>query len=336
MSTFLTTAESTPANPLDHLANLAWAAGDRLRLGVLRVLARDAFGVLELCQLFDIKQPSMSHHLKILSEAGLVVHRREGTNLYYRRAPAPSALVAELFCALDATQMDALTSQRLEAVQATRAEASRRFFAQFGQEYREHQDLIARLADYGPRVVERATALGLNGVILEIGPGGGELLPELGSIAETVIALDVSAEMLAQAQQYAAQQNANNIRFVHGDTTSVQASGLPLADVVVMNMVLHHTARPADIFQDVARLLAPGGSFLLTELCDHSQGEKAREVCGDVWPGFHPDTLTSWAIAAGLVPAREEYQAQRNGFRLQLREFTQPVSATTVTSIALN
>ncbi len=326
---------STEKSPLDHLANLAWAAGDRLRLGVLRVLARDAFGVLELCQLFDIKQPSMSHHLKILSEAGLVVHRREGTNLYYRRAPAPSALVAELFCALDATTTDTLTSQRLEAVQATRAEASRRFFAQFGNEYREHQDLIARLSDYGPRVVERTAAHASDAIVLEIGPGGGELLPEFASIAKEVIALDVSAEMLTQAKARARQQQVSNIRFVHGDTASALLLNLPPANAIVMNMVLHHIAKPADIFHHVAALLAPGGCFLLTELCEHSQGEKAREVCGDVWPGFHPDTLTAWAADAGLVPSHEEYQAQRNGFRLQLREFTQPVSATTLNPIAL-
>lgn len=326
---------STEKSPLDHLANLAWAAGDRLRLGVLRVLARDAFGVLELCQLFDIKQPSMSHHLKILSEAGLVVHRREGTNLYYRRAPAPSALVAELFCALDATTTDTLTSQRLEAVQATRAEASRRFFAQFGNEYRVHQDLIARLSDYGPRVVERTAAHATDAIVLEIGPGGGELLPEFASIAKEVIALDVSAEMLTQAKARARQQQVSKIRFVHGDTASALLLNLPPANAIVMNMVLHHIAKPADIFHHVAALLAPGGCFLLTELCEHSQGEKAREVCGDVWPGFHPDTLTAWAADAGLVPSHEEYQAQRNGFRLQLREFTQPVSATTVNPIAL-
>ncbi|MEL0029045.1 MAG: metalloregulator ArsR/SmtB family transcription factor, partial [Perlucidibaca sp.] len=168
-----------PLTALDHLANLAWAAGDRLRLGVLRVLARDSFGVLELCQLFNIKQPSMSHHLKILSEAGLVAHRREGTNLYYRRAPAESALISELFAALDATAPEEVIAQRMEAVRAARAEASRRFFAEHGDEYRQHQDLIARLADYGPRVVERIAQLAPDGVVLEIGPGGGELLPDL-------------------------------------------------------------------------------------------------------------------------------------------------------------
>src|SRR5574343_2114755 len=97
------TAATPASNSLEHLADLAWAAGDRLRLGVLRILARDSFGVLELCQLFEIKQPSMSHHLKILAEAGLVTHRREGTNLYYRRAVADSPLLAELFAAIDDT-----------------------------------------------------------------------------------------------------------------------------------------------------------------------------------------------------------------------------------------
>lgn len=318
---------NTPADAsstLDRLADLAWAAGDRLRLGVLRVLARDSFGVMELCQLFDIKQPSMSHHLKILAEAGLVAHRREGTNLYYRRAPAESPLIAELFAALDALAADTDLVPRLEALQAARAEASRRFFAEHGDAYRQHQDLIARLTDYGPRVVERVGQLAAGEVVLEIGPGGGELLPELAAQAGEVIALDVSREMLAQAERLTRATGVTNIRFVAGDTRGARALALPAARAVVMNMVLHHTARPAEVIADVAALLAPGGTFVLTELCEHGQGEKAREICGDVWPGFTPDTLTGWAVAAGLQPTREEYLAQRNGFRLQIREFTRP------------
>lgn len=318
------TPKGLPESPLEHLANLAWAAGDRLRLGVLRALARDSFGVLELCQLFDIKQPSMSHHLKILAEAGLVAHRREGTNLYYRRAPAESALVAELFCALDAVTADATLTQRLEAVQLARSEASQRFFAEQGDRYRQHQDLIARLSDYGPRVVERVAQLVAGGRVLEIGPGGGELLPDLAAVAGQVIALDASREMLAQAEQRVQTAGLGNVRLVVGDITAADCPNLPAADVIVMNMVLHHTPRPAEVMQAVADRLAPGGTFVITELCDHAQGEKAREVCGDVWPGFAPDTLTTWAVAAGLQAQREEYLAQRNGFRIQIREFSKP------------
>src|SRR6187431_2932141 len=72
--------------PLSPLANLLKAAGDPLRLEILRVLSQDSFGVLELCRIFSIKQSGMSHHLKVLTSAGLLSTRREGNSIFYRRA----------------------------------------------------------------------------------------------------------------------------------------------------------------------------------------------------------------------------------------------------------
>src|SRR5690606_40551176 len=71
---------------IDQLAALLKAAGDPLRLDILRVLAQDSFGVLELCQMFSAKQSGMSHHLKVLTNAGLLTSRREGNSIFYRRA----------------------------------------------------------------------------------------------------------------------------------------------------------------------------------------------------------------------------------------------------------
>ncbi|MBU0836066.1 MAG: metalloregulator ArsR/SmtB family transcription factor, partial [Gammaproteobacteria bacterium] len=62
----------------DSLAALCKAGGDALRLNVLRALASDSFGVLELAQIFAIGQSGMSHHLKVLTQAGLLATRREG------------------------------------------------------------------------------------------------------------------------------------------------------------------------------------------------------------------------------------------------------------------
>lgn len=53
----------------EALAALCKASGDALRLNVLRALANDSFGVLELAQIFDIGQSGMSHHLKVLAQA---------------------------------------------------------------------------------------------------------------------------------------------------------------------------------------------------------------------------------------------------------------------------
>ena len=68
------------------LAALCKASSDPLRLQVLRVLREDSFGVGELCAIFGIRQPALSHHLKVLANAGLVATRREGNSIFYRRS----------------------------------------------------------------------------------------------------------------------------------------------------------------------------------------------------------------------------------------------------------
>ena len=61
-------AASPAATPqLAALANLCKASADPLRLQVLRVLCKDSFGVSELCSIFGIRQPALSHHLKVLA-----------------------------------------------------------------------------------------------------------------------------------------------------------------------------------------------------------------------------------------------------------------------------
>ena len=80
----------------DQLAALCKAGGDPLRLNVLRALANDSFGVLELAQIFAIGQSGMSHHLKVLAQAGLLATRREGNAIFYRRGLPGGRLYVEL------------------------------------------------------------------------------------------------------------------------------------------------------------------------------------------------------------------------------------------------
>ena len=73
----------------DELSALCKAGGDPLRLNVLRALANDSFGVLELTHIFATGQSGMSHHLKVLSQAQLVATRREG-NAIFIVVPCPT------------------------------------------------------------------------------------------------------------------------------------------------------------------------------------------------------------------------------------------------------
>jgi len=72
-----------------HLAEVAKALGDPIRLQLVDVLRRHAgkVCVCELVPLFDISQPTLSHHLKKLRDAGLVDSERRGLWAYYYVRP---------------------------------------------------------------------------------------------------------------------------------------------------------------------------------------------------------------------------------------------------------
>src|SRR5690606_41497486 len=81
-----------------------------------------------------------------------------------------------------------------------------------------------------------------------------------------------------------------------------------------------HVPPPAHLFEEVAGALRSGGSLNVTELGRHEQ-QWAEQACGDLWLGFEPEELTQWAQAAGFGEDRSVYLAQRNGFRVQIRQF---------------
>jgi ArsR family transcriptional regulator, arsenate/arsenite/antimonite-responsive transcriptional repressor len=67
------------------IARVAKALGDPIRLQLVDVLRRHAgkVCVCELVPLFDLSQPTVSHHLKVLREAGIVGSERRGLWAYY-------------------------------------------------------------------------------------------------------------------------------------------------------------------------------------------------------------------------------------------------------------
>lgn len=315
---------------LSPLPALLKAAGDPLRLDILRVLTQDSFGVLELCHLFDSKQSGMSHHLKVLTSAGLLTTRREGNSIFYRRAYfAPdhplAALQQQLFATIDQIPLGAALADQLEQLQRERGAASQHFFAENAHKFRAQQDLIASYPVYAEQVTQllNNTPLRARNLVLEVGPGEGEFLKVLAQGFKQVIALDNADTMLDKSRAFAGKQKLRNVEFILGDTASLQQHKV-LADCIVVNMVLHHTPSPADIFQDLSDVLIPGGALLVTDLCRHEQ-TWARDACGDLWQGFEPQDFSRWASAAGLTEGQSVYFALRNGFQIQLRQFFKPI-----------
>jgi ArsR family transcriptional regulator len=74
----------------DDLAGTFKALGDPVRLRLLSMIASAADGEICVCDLseaFSLTGPTISHHLRILREAGLVHGVRRGTWVYYRAVP---------------------------------------------------------------------------------------------------------------------------------------------------------------------------------------------------------------------------------------------------------
>jgi len=72
----------------DELAARFKALADPTRVAIVnRLAAADEVCVCDLNAAFDLSQPTISHHLKILREAGLVDSTRRGTWAFYRLVP---------------------------------------------------------------------------------------------------------------------------------------------------------------------------------------------------------------------------------------------------------
>lgn len=86
---------SLTSEPLDavravELSRLFKALGDPARLRLLSMIASAGGGETCVCDLntaFDLTGPTISHHLKVLREAGLISGERRGTWVYYRADP---------------------------------------------------------------------------------------------------------------------------------------------------------------------------------------------------------------------------------------------------------
>lgn len=318
-----------PALDCEQLALFCKASADELRLNILRVLRNDSYSVQELSHIVDLKQSALSHHLKVLAAAHWVTTRREGNTIFYRRNVLAhdlplAALQSSLFNSVDACVLDAAIVHRLHDIEENRTESSRVFFIENAAKFREQQDLIASFDHYADSVeaLLKLIPLPAREHALEIGPGEGLFLNALAREFHKVSAFDTSNAMLSQAKQWINKSSLDNVHLFYGDTRKA-AANLANVDCVVINMVLHHVASPADVFNDISACLKPGGALLVTDLCHHDQ-EWAKTACGDVWMGFDPDDLTHWANKAGLLHGQSTYLAQRNGFRIQIRHFYKP------------
>jgi ubiquinone/menaquinone biosynthesis C-methylase UbiE len=117
-------------------------------------------------------------------------------------------------------------------------------------------------------VARRAIALMSQGEAADLGCGPGDLVILLAQMAPKlhVTGVDLSDEMLEQAHARAQEAGfEERVAFRKGDVASIPFPDISL-DLVVSTLSLHHWSDPVIVLDEIARVLCPGGAFLIFDL----------------------------------------------------------------------
>ena len=93
-----TDAPPLPRRAAEDLAAIFKALADPTRVAIVNQLTTtEGVCVCDLTAAFDLSQPTISHHLRVLRDAGLVEADRRGTWAYYRLVPDAIAALRNVF-----------------------------------------------------------------------------------------------------------------------------------------------------------------------------------------------------------------------------------------------
>lgn len=290
-------------NTLDIFRALA----DSTRLRIVALVRSMELSVGELAQVLGQSQPRVSRHVKILSDAGIVERRKEGSWVFV--ALGARDVVEPLCTALDTWEGDRAHARaeadaaRLAAVRADRASHAAGWFESNAGEWdairslhvAESQVEAAMAAVLGEERVDR---------LIDIGTGTGRMLELFAGQADHALGIDRSSEMLRLARAKLSEKG-----FEHAELRQADLYDLPLeagaADLAILHHVLHFAQTPDAAIAEAARVLSPGGRLLIVDFAPHGR-EELRTRDAHARLGFSDEQMIGWFGGAGLAPVRTE------------------------------
>jgi ArsR family transcriptional regulator len=268
---------------------------DPNRLRLLLLLGSEELSVAELQEILSMGQSTISTHLSLLKQAGLVEDRRTGKSSLYRLIVADGLLAGLLAQAKREIPEAEADRQAMLRVVKKRQDTMRAFF----------DSVAGRLGkDYVPgrswkSMAEALLRLMPPMVIADLGAGEGGFALLLSQTAKHVIAVDSSAKMIEVSREQALRHGVQNIDFRLGDIESLPIEDQAV-DLVFFSQSLHHALHPQRALHEAHRILTPAGRIVILDLLKH-RFEEAREIYADEWLGFSEAELEAMLQKAGFT-----------------------------------
>lgn len=282
----------------DVLLSRMSALADATRLRLLRLLERRELGVVDLCDVLQLPQSTISRHLKVLADQGWVRASRQGTTHLYRMPLDQLEPEARRLWLLARDQIGNWATIHQDALRLTRRLRQRQERAQafFAGAAREWDKLRGEL--YGDDFV-RAAMLALlpsRYVVADLGCGTGQIAAELAAVAGRVIAVDNSPAMLRAARKRTAELA--NIDLRRGDLAALPIDD-GACDAAMLLLALTYVADPPAVLAEARRILKPAGKVVVVDLLPHDREDFQRHM-GQQCRGFALDEIKEVLASAGF------------------------------------
>lgn len=283
-------------------ALLGWmgSLADPTRLRLLRLLERHELGVVELCEILQLPQSTVSRHLKVLGDQSWVNSRRQGTTHLYRMILDELEPASRRLWLLAREQTDNWATVAQDELRLTRLLNSRQQSEDFFANKAEQWDKL-RSELYGDSFTLDALLclLPRNYVIADLGCGTGVVSAHLAPHVDRVIAVDSSSAMLKAARRRV--DDAPNVDLRRGDLSNIPIDS-DSCDAALLLLVLTYVEDPAAILRESARILKPGGKLILVDLLPHDRDDFRRQM-EQIRMGFSADEILDSLNNAGVSSA---------------------------------